>query len=71
MTKRTNKQTYTSDEFEILAQKIMSMALTMSEERIHAATKLKSPTGHIMAEVAMTLRYALRAFLAVSRLPGK
>ena len=71
MAKRTKKQTYTNEKFEAKAQEMMHMALNMSEERICAFSRLETPIGHTLADAAMTLHYALRAFLAVSRLQGK
>ena len=71
MAKRTKKQTYTNEEFEAKAQEMMHMALSMSEERICAAPKLKAPIGLTLAAAVMTLNYAMRTFLAVSRLQGK
>ncbi len=71
MANRTKTQTYTNEEFEAKAQELMHIALTMSEERIFAAPRLRSPVGKTLAEGAMTLNYALRAFLAVSRMQGK
>lgn len=64
-------QTYTSEDFEAKAQELMHMVFTMSEERIFAAPRLESPIGNTLAETAMTLNYALRAFLAITRLKGK
>ena len=49
----------------------MHMAFTMSEERIFAAPRLRSPIGNALAEGAMTVKYALRAFLAVTRLEDR
>lgn len=69
--KRTKTQTYTNEEFEAKAEELMHMVFTMSEERIFAAPRLRSPVGNALAERAMTLNYALRAFLAVSRMQGK
>ena len=71
MAKRTKIQTYTNEDFEAKAQELLHMALTMSEERIFAAPRLKAPIGNTLAEAAMAVKYALRAFLAVSRLHGK
>lgn len=68
MTKRIKKQTYTSEDFETKASELMHIAFTMSEERIFAAPRLRSPIGNALAEEAMTLKYALRAFLATTRL---
>lgn len=71
MAKRTKKQTYTNEDFEAKAEELLSMALTMSEERIFAAPRLKSPIGRTMADAVMTLNYAMKTFLTVSRLQGK
>ena len=70
MAKRTKVQTYTNEDFEAKAQELRRIALTMSEERIFAAPRLESPIGDTLAEAAMALNYAMRAFLAVS-LQGK
>ena len=71
MAKRTIKQTYTSEDFEAKAQELLHMVFTMSEERIFAAPRLRSPVGNALAEGAMTVKYALRAFLAVYRMHDK
>ena len=71
MAKRIKIQTYTSEDFEAKAQELMHMAFTMSEERIFAAPCLRSPIGNALAEGAMTVKYALRAFLAISRIQDK
>ncbi len=71
MAKCTKEKTYTNEDFEAKAQELLHMALTMSEERILAAPRLKAPIGLTLAEAAMALHYALRTFLAVSRLQGK
>lgn len=68
MAKRVKTQTYTSEDFEVKAQELIHMAFTMSEERIFAAPRLRSPIGNALAEGAMTLKYALRALLATTRL---
>ena len=68
MAKRIKTQTYTSEDFESKAQELIHIAFTMSEERIFAAPYLRSPIGNVLAESAMTLKYALRAFLATTRL---
>ena len=71
MAKRTKIQTYTNEDFEAKAQELRHIALTMSEERIFAAPRLRAPIGDTLAEAAMALNYAMRTFLAVSRLHGK
>ena len=71
MVKRTKTQTYTNEDFEAKGQELMHMAFTMSEERIFAAPKLNAPIGNTLAEAVMTLNYAMRTFLTVSRLQGK
>lgn len=71
MAKRIKTQTYTSEDFEAKAQELMHMVFTMSEERILASPSLRDPVGNALAEGAMTLNYALRAFLAVTRLKSK
>lgn len=71
MAKRIKTQTYTSEDFEAKAQELIHMAFTISEERIYAAPHLRSPIGNALAEGAMTVKYALRAFLAVSRIQDK
>lgn len=68
MAKRTKTRAYTNEEFEAKAQELIHMALMMSEARILAAPRLKSPIGDTLAEAAMTAKYALQAFLAVNRL---
>ena len=71
MAKRTKKKTYAIEEFETKAQELLHIALVMSEERIHAAPRLNSPAGSSLAEAAMTIKYALRAFIATERLKIK
>ena len=71
MANRTKEKTYSIEEFEAKAQELLHIALVMSEERIHAAPRLESPIGKTMAESAMSLQYALRAFIAIERLQGK
>lgn len=71
MAKRTKIQTYTNEDFEAKAQELRHIALTMSEERIFAAPRLESLIGDTLAESVMNLNYAMRTFLAVSRLQGK
>lgn len=71
MNRRIKTQTYTSEDFEAKAQELMHIAFTISEERIYAAPHLRSPIGNALAERAMTVKYALRAFLAVTRLEDK
>lgn len=71
MAKCIKTQTYTSEDFESKAQELIHIAFAMSEERILAAPCLRSPRGNALAEGAMTVKYALRAFLAVSRILDK
>ena len=71
MAKRAKVQTYTNEDFEAKAQELRHIALTLSEERIFAAPRLNAPIGDALAEAAMPLNYAMRTFLAVSRLYGK
>ena len=71
MAQRIKTQTYTSEDFESKAQELIHIAFPMSEERILAAPGLISPIGNALAEGAMTVKYALRAFLAISRLKDK
>ena len=68
MKKRIKTQTYTSEDFAVKAQELMHMVFAMSEERIFSAPRLRSPIGDAPAEGAMTVKYALRAFLAITRL---
>ena len=71
MANRTRKKIYTIEEFEAMAQELLHIALTMSEERIHAVPRLESPIGKAMAEATMNVKYALRTFIALERLHGK
>lgn len=71
MTNHPKTLTYTSEEFEAKAEELMHMVFTMSEERIFADPGQRSLIGNALAEGAMTLRYALRGFLAVYRMQDK
>lgn len=71
MAKRTMAQTYTNEDFEAKAQELLHMALTMSEERVYAFSRQEAPNGYTLTEAVMALHYAMRTFLAVSRLQGK
>lgn len=71
MAKRTKKLTYTSEEFEAKAEKLLHMVFTISEERIFSESGQRSLIGNVLAEEAMTLNYALRSFLAVYRMHDK
>ena len=68
MAKRIKTQTYTSEDFEAKAQELIHMVFTMSEERIFDEPGRRSLIGNLLAEGAMTLKYALRSFLAVYRM---
>lgn len=71
MAKRTKTPTYTNEEFEAKAQELMHMVFTMSEERIFSDPGQRSLIGNALVEGAMTLRYAVRGFLAVYRMKDK
>lgn len=71
MAKRTKTLTYTNEEFESKAEELMHMVFTMSEERIFSDHGERAAIGNVLAEGAMTLHYAVRGFLAVSRMKDK
>lgn len=71
MAKRTKTMTYTSEEFQAKAQELMHMVFTMSEERIFLDPGQRSLIGNALAEGAMTLRYAIRGFLAIYQMKDK
>lgn len=71
MATRTKEQIYTIKEFENKAQELIHIMLILCEERIHAAPTLNSPIGKTMAEAAMSVKYAIRTFIAIERLQGK
>ena len=68
METRAHETTYSIEEFERRAQELVHIMLALCEERIHAAPRLESPIGNTMAEAAMSVKYALQAFIAIERL---
>ena len=71
MAKRTYEKTYLVEDFERKAQELIHIMLTLCEERIYAVPRLNAPVGKTMAEAAMSVKYAIRTFIAVERLKGK
>ena len=71
MAKSTKKHAYTNEDFEAKAQEIMSMALAMCEKRVVGFQQQEAPNGYAMTRAVMTLNFALKTFLTISRLEGK
>lgn len=57
-------------DFEHKSRELISLMITLSEERSMSTRKLNSPIGDIMALSAMNAKYALEAFLKLAKIEG-
>lgn len=71
MANHTKEQEYFIEDLENKSQELIHIMFILCEKRAHAAPMFESPLSKAMAEAAMAVKYAIRAFIAVEHLQGK